>query len=468
VTASGPFAQAVSLACTGLPSGASCNFQPSNSVDPTSGDPVTVTLTISTSSNTTAGTFTVTISGSVTNGPSRTQNLSLTVTKDYAIAISNPSLMAYENANATYDGTLTSLNGYSSPVNLSCGPGAPPLCTVAPATVTPTASGAPFAVTVSSSQCGQYNFNIVAKGTDSVSTSHQYAVTFTSNSIAPPDYTLEITNPSLSAPINTSATFNGTLTASQCYASPVNLSCGSGAPPTCKASPASVTPTVAGAPFTVTVSSSKIQNYGFSISSVGTDPLAIQHVALVSFNSTAASGFGFSLTNSSGAESIKAGQTATYGLQVAPTAGTFPDVVTLTYADCPTLSVCSLTPTQVDAGKAATAVTLTIQTSAPVVASGQSSRLFCVLWLMLPGLAMIFAGGVRHSCRRGTVLVGCWALLLTLLSTLSACGGGLQGGSTAAAEPGTPAGTYTVVVTGAMNNAPGLPTKSVSVSLTVK
>jgi hypothetical protein len=470
VTAAGPFSQAVSLGCSGLPSGANCNFQPSSSVDPTSSLPVSITLTISTASYTTAGTFPVTITGSVTNGPTRTQDLSLTVTKDYSITITNPTLTAYENANATYDGTLTSLNGYSSAVNLSCGLGAPPLCTVAPATVTPTPNGAPFTVTVSSPQCGQYNFNIVAQGTDSLSTTHEYPVSFTSNSVTPANYALEISNPSLSAPVNSSAIFNGTLTASICYNSPVNLSCGSGAPPTCKASPASLTPTTGGAPFTITVSSSTVLNYGFNISAVGTDPLAIQHTQLVSFDSTPASANGFTLTNNSGAESINPGQTATYNLQVSPALGTLPDVVTLTYADCPTLSLCSLSPAQVDAGKGTTSVTFTVQTTAPIVARMHSSttRSLYALWLLLPGVVVTIAG-IRHPRRRKTMLIASLALLLPLLSTFSACGsGGLQGGSTASAEPGTPAGTYTIVVTGTMNTAPGLPTSTVDLSLTVK
>jgi hypothetical protein len=468
VTAAGPFAQAVSLTCSGLPSGATCNFAPSNSVGP-SNFPVSITLTISTASYTAAGAYSVSVSGSVTNGPTRTQNLLLTVTKDYSILVSNPTLMAYENTNATYNGMLTSLNGYSSAVNLSCGSGAPPLCTVAPATVTPTANGAAFTVTVSSNTCGQYNFNIVAQGTDPLSTTHQYGVSFTSNSIAPPDYTLEITNPTLSAPVNTSAIFNGALTASLCYNSPVNLSCGSGAPPTCKATPASVTPTAAGAPFTITVSSNQVQNYSFSISAVGSDPLAIQHTQLVSFDATPASAFNFTLTNTSGAESLTAGQTATYNLQVAPTLGTLPDTVTLTYADCPTVSLCSLSPAQVGAGKGATPVILTVQTSAPVVARRQGShlRMFYAIWLLLPGVMMIL--GVRHPKARKLALMASVTLALPLLLTFSACGGGgLQGGSTASAEPGTPAGTYTILVTGTMNTAPGLPTRTLSISLTVK
>ena len=82
-----------------------------------------MTLTISTTASATAGTVPITINGSVTNGPTKTQSLSLTITLDYSLVISNPSLQAYVNSTVNFNGTLTSLNGYSSAVNVSCGTG---------------------------------------------------------------------------------------------------------------------------------------------------------------------------------------------------------------------------------------------------------------------------------------------------------------------------------------------------------
>ena len=172
MTAQGSFDDTVNLSCGNLPSGASCNFLPSGSVNPTSSSPVAVTLTVSTTADATAGTVPITINGSVTNGPTKTQSLSLTITPDYSLAISNPSLQAYVNSTVNFNGVLTSLNGYNSGVNLSCGTGAPPTCSAAPALVVPTTSGAPFIVTVGSPACGSYNFNIVAVGTDAQKTTH--------------------------------------------------------------------------------------------------------------------------------------------------------------------------------------------------------------------------------------------------------------------------------------------------------
>jgi hypothetical protein len=246
----------------------------------------------------------------VSNGPTKTQNLSLTVTLDYSLAISNPLLTSYVNAPVEFNGTLTTSNGYNSPVNLSCGAGAPPICSAAPTPLIPTESGAAFTVTVSSSQCGIFNFNIVAKGTDPLATSHTFPVSFSATSFSQQDYTLSISNSPQTARINTPATFTGTLSGTSCYIFPVNLSCGSGAPPTCSPSPAAVTPTVSGAPFTVEVSSNVIQTYDFVIAGAGTDPEAIQHTSQVTFISTdgSRSPFTFTITPASSLQSLPAGQ----------------------------------------------------------------------------------------------------------------------------------------------------------------
>jgi hypothetical protein len=230
VTGQGSFDDTVSLSCGNLPSGANCNFLPSASVNPTSSSPAAVTLIISTIASATAGTFPITINGSVTNGPTKTQTLSLTITLDYSLVISNPSLQAYTNSTVNFNGVLTSLNGYNSAVNLSCGQGAPPTCSAAPASLVPSLSGSPFLVTVGSGVCGVYNFNIVATGTDLLRTSHLFPVTFTANSYTAPNYTLEVTPASLTAKVDTPTIFNGTLQGTDCYLSPVNLSCGSGHP----------------------------------------------------------------------------------------------------------------------------------------------------------------------------------------------------------------------------------------------
>ena len=75
----GSFGDTVLLSCSGLPQGASCQFQPSNTVDLSSGNPASVALTVSTSSSTPLGTSQVTIIASTSGGPDKTQTLVLTV-----------------------------------------------------------------------------------------------------------------------------------------------------------------------------------------------------------------------------------------------------------------------------------------------------------------------------------------------------------------------------------------------------
>ena len=468
ISAAGPFNQSVTLSCAGLPAGTACNFAPSSVVQPTAGSPVTATLSFTTAADTAAGTFSITISASTGNGPTKTETVSLTVIQDYSITIGNSALTATENTSVAFQGTLASLNGYNSPVRLSCGAGAPPICSVAPATLTPTPSGVSFTVLVSSSQCGQYGFDIVATGTDPAATSHNFPVTFVSTSLAPPDFTLEITNPSLSAATNTSATFQGSLSASACYTSVVNLSCGSGAPPTCRPSPPSLTPTITGVPFSVSVSSNRAQTYNFAIAATGTDPAPVQHQFLVYFVSLAASGvqFHLSLTNTTGPVSVASGETATYTLQLAPSTATFPGTVTLAYSSCPPLSTCSFSPSTIDAGKSSTTVKFSVQTTAAVIAQEQPGNLgtypLFAMGMLLPGVLCIV---VRRDSIRHSLLV----LLVSMLSIagLIACGGSLQGGSSASANPGTPAGTYNITVTATMNSSSGSYTATAPAILTV-
>jgi len=482
VTGQGSFSDTVNLSCGNLPSGATCNFylnnQPVTSVNPTASSPAAVTLTVSTKSSAMAGTFPITISGSVTNGPTKTQSLSLTITLDYSLAISNPSLQAYVNSTVNFNGTLTSLNGYNSAVNVSCGKGAPPTCSAAPASVVPSTSGAPFIVTVGSAVCGTYNFNIEATGTDALATSHQFPVTFTSTPAqnTPINYTLEVTNSPQTASVDTIATFDGTLTGTTCYIYPVSLSCGSGGPPSCQATPASVTPTVSGATFSVEVSSHLAQTYNFNIATVGTDANKIAHSILVAFTATGGGsgpGSGFTITPNPSIESLPAGQPAIYDLDVAPTptGGKFPNNVVLAYSNnCPPLSTCTLSATQVGRGSGDTHVTFTITTTAPVIAKTRPAHhlrpFMYALWLSLPGLIIVLSRrGQRREHRKRLELFLLLTLAIPGVWVEIACGSGLQGnGNGGNGQAGTPSGTYTMTVSATMS---GLPAVTAPLTLTV-
>src|SRR6202022_4556317 len=111
-------------------------------------------------------------------------------TADYTLNIGNPSLTASVNSSAQFNGTLTSLNGYSNAITLSCGPDAPPTCTVNPATAVPSTGGTSFAVTVSSNISQDYSFIITGVGSDPASITHSQAVTFTARPNQNFDFTI--------------------------------------------------------------------------------------------------------------------------------------------------------------------------------------------------------------------------------------------------------------------------------------
>lgn len=85
-----------------------------------------------------------------------------------------------------------------------------------------------------------------------------------------PDYQITISNTPQTVLQNQTVTFNGTLTALNNYNNAVTLSCGAGAPGSCTFPGNPITPTLTGAPFTVSMPSGNvIQNYTFNIH--GTD-----------------------------------------------------------------------------------------------------------------------------------------------------------------------------------------------------
>lgn len=367
VSASGPFNAAVNLICTPPANiGVSCAISPAT-VFPTSSNAAQAILTVSTSTTSPAGNYTITIGATsnpeIPGEPVITQPLSLIITPDFALTMNNTSANAPVGFQATFTGNLSTQDGYNNLVNLSCGSGAPPTCTPNPASVVPTQGGSPFVVTVGSNSVANYNFNLVAQGTDTNQTEHSIALTFASTrGNANPDFAMTIAKPLLAAPVNSPATFAGTLTGLDGYASAVNLSCGAGSPPNCTPSPLTVVPNAAGVPFSVTVESSTAKNYNFNIVAQGTDSSRITHTAAVVFESSAT----LSFTNNTGQQTIAPGQAAVFDLTIAPVGGSFLNAVDFSCdaSSLPAGASCQFKPPSVAAGSAATAVTLTISTSA--------------------------------------------------------------------------------------------------------
>lgn len=340
VSAAGSFNGAVALSCSNLPTGAACQFQPSSSVLPTKTTPVSVSLNISTLSSTPLGSFPITVSATTNGAPAKTQPLTLVV----------------------------------------------------------------------------------------------------SNS---PDYELSISNPALTASVNSSAQFNGTLTALNRYGSPVGLSCGTGAPPTCTVNPANATPVSAGTPFSVIISSPVSQSYSFKIMGVGTDAGAITHSAPVTFAAIPSQTFDFTMGITPASASESAGQPAISSLDVSPTSGSFPNNVSFACSKLPALTTRGFNPTQVGPGSENSAVTFTLSTTAAIPASRSAILVTLFFSFPLAGLICLKRPKVPGDVRRCGLAILSLVLTLVLLS----CGGGLQGNGGGSGSPGTPVGTYTITVT---------------------
>jgi len=186
-------------------------------------------------------------------------------------------------------------------------------------------------------------------------------------------------------------------------------------------------------------------------------------------------GFNFAINNNSASQTIPAGQTASYTLDVVPLGNdsVFPGNVTLSCATVgmPSLSSCTFTPAQVASGQGDTNVMLKVVTpaaSASAKLTGTPHLLWYDLGLAVAGV-LLTLGGVKKSRGRGKKAGGRLGILSALLGVLVACGGGSSGGSAGgggvgAGHPGTTPGNYTITITGTVGSV----TRTAEAVLTVK
>jgi len=182
-------------------------------------------------------------------------------------------------------------------------------------------------------------------------------------------------------------------------------------------------------------------------------------------------GTDFSLGTASGGSNsatVTAGQPATYNLQVNPIDG-FTGSVTVACTGSPTQATCAATTTPINVsgpGPAAFTinVTTTSRTMAPLGGVGhlrqpaQELRVFgsIVLFLLLIGVYAVFSKGrMKRRWAPAAILLGCLAV------QVGCSGGGKTGGG--GVSGGTPAGPYTLTVTGTQQGA----SRSMNLSLNV-
>jgi subtilase family serine protease len=122
ITSQNSFSSATTLSATGLPSGVTATFS-TNPVTPPANGSATSTLTLTASASATVGTATVTITG--TSGSlTHSTTIALTVnsssgTKNFTLSLSPSSFTIDDDGSTSTTLTVTSVNGFHSPVELS-------------------------------------------------------------------------------------------------------------------------------------------------------------------------------------------------------------------------------------------------------------------------------------------------------------------------------------------------------------
>jgi hypothetical protein len=296
--------------------------------------------------------------------------LNLLAGPDFAFNVSTSSQTIFPGQTATFSGTVSSVNGYSSQVALTCaaaGTTPPQTCNVSPGSITPSVSGASFSV-VANDAVGDYAFKVIGTGTDPNTTTHTAPLT-----LHVVDFTLDAPNPAIvTVPHgNTSSSLPFTVSALGSFNGVVNLSC-SGLPSgaTCTFAPsAAVNPTSAApvnANVTVTVPESiAIASSTVTISAT-TNGASTPKTQTFTLNVVANPDF--ALSAGPAFPSVKSGGTASGTISVTAQDGFF-QIVALTCLVNGSSGSCSASPNALNSFPANPAITV----NASGMAAGASS-----------------------------------------------------------------------------------------------
>ena len=360
-------------------------------------------------------------------------NYALVTSPNFSVAVTATPSSTMVNQTVTWNGTVTALNGYSGSVTLTCTTGAPGTCMTPPQPITPTTGGAPYSVTLGSATAGTFNFTI--QGTDGTLTSATPTETLTVGTAPAPNFVIAVTAIPNTTMANQNVTWSGAVTALNGYSGSVALTCTTGAPGTCMLAPVSVTPTTAGAPFSVTLGSAAAGTFNFRIQ--GTDGTLTNATPTETLTVTAPSA-GLTWTDTGSATAaVLAGQSASYTFSAAPAAGAaFSSTVNFGCSGQPVLTGCAFNPATIAAGAGATTVTLTISTCGPnlptlcaLAPSGDGRpyagiRFHILPWFTLAWVAMVGVVVVGRKSRGEACLYrGITGICLGLgLMALISCG----------------------------------------------
>jgi hypothetical protein len=469
VAAEGSFTGDVALACSGIPAGTSCSFSPSVSLIP--GGTTKVTLNIPTYSTTALGTYTVTITGTGPGSRTHTQTMTLTVVSSYfslAQAAALAPSPAKPGQQLSGQVNFSSVANYAGTLDLSCDPA--PACALNPNRVT-LAAGAtlPSALTLNTTGMSAGNWQANVTALDNVN--------HASKSLGLPyliiDYSFTASAPGPLVP-DSSVNISLSLIGLNGYSSTVAVQCTPQTPLTCTLSPpqGSGLPlgqylvTSAALPITATVvapANTPGASYDIAFHTWDTAYTTLTHDQTVSVGVQ-----DFSMSATPASNTVAAGASSTHTITITG-AGGFSDSVALSCSGLPAKAACTFLQNPISAGGS---TTLTITTTAPTVSqmrppAGRRGKPLYALWLALPGIIGVIgmAAAPRRKRSKWLALLGL-ALIACALLALPSCGGG--GGSSTTSPPiptpGTPAGTNTIVVTGASGSL----SRSTSITLTVQ
>ena len=218
----------------------------------------------------------------------------LLATPDFQIAVSNSLLTVFPGSTATFNGTVTAVNGYNNSVEMSCTAGStgpPSSCAANPVSLIPTSAGAEFAVSASSGTIGNYNFNVQAAGSDPSNTTHTAALTLqvvnlalttpSPSSVTDPRGT---TSPPVSFQLTAQGSFNQSVTLS-CSFTPSISGAACAFTPSATVNPTSALPANMMATVTVPAGTS-VGNHTVTLQAVtaGAQPLTSSFTLVVALN----------------------------------------------------------------------------------------------------------------------------------------------------------------------------------------
>lgn len=475
-TSLGSFDQQVQFGCNGftLPEGWICSAAP---VTLTPGGSAQTILTIATTSSTAPGTYNIDVDGHWTvNGLVRvhSQPVPVTIVANPGISLGTPAFapnMAKITQALSGTITVTPHDGYTGTLAFSCTGQAssgiaPSACSFNPPSVTivdanPVTST--LVVNTNSGVAGTGQVTVLASdGSVSQSAAMPFLLT---------DYTLSnVTTPTNAGP-GGNTTFTFKLTPSTGYTGPVAVGCTTSPPlaAACTFSPASPVTLTPGSSTQVSAMLSIPINTGsgaFALTINTNDqaaPSLVHNQTTAGFQVSSQADFTLDAGSNKSA-TVTAGGSFSTNLVIGSQGG-FANAITFTVGGCPSLATCAVTPNPfTPTANLNSNVTLSIATKAPSVAEARplGERFLAVAMTGSFGLlGLIFV-------RKKRTAAGLLAMAFAAMLVMSGCGGGGGGGgggsSPPTPQPGTPAGTYTITITGTA----GTVVKTTNFTLTVQ